>query len=288
MLIGTPLPFVRNYVENISFGLGQRRVKSLTLGQKAWLAFALTGIIVTESLCWRKFVRAGLGRYSEALLSWYFRCDNMSWGLLLSISVNAVLTSFNTLEGVLALDDTGKKRSKVTKKIPYVHYFKNKEGTGSIRGQEVVFLVLITPIMTTVVGFAFYQPDPAYTAWAKEWKRLKNKGIPASKRPKKPPINPLYPTKQQLAQLLLEQFEKNHPQVNVKSILADALYGSCEFMNKASKMFGGVQTISQIQSTQKVHYKGRKWRIDEYFKAYPGVHQTIQIRGGEKKRCYCW
>jgi hypothetical protein len=41
----------------------------------------------------------------------------------------------------LVLDDTGKKRSKVTQRIPYVHYFKDKQGTGTVRRQEILFLV---------------------------------------------------------------------------------------------------------------------------------------------------
>ena len=39
--------------------------------------------------------------------------------------------------------------------------------------------------------------------------------------------------------------------------------------------------ISQLRCNQKVDYRGRSWRIDDYFKAYPGVKQTHQIRGGK-------
>jgi hypothetical protein len=84
MIMGSPLPFVEEYVEQLSASLESHQPKAgLTRGQKAWLSFCLMGIIVTESVCWQKFVRAGLGRYSEALLSWYFR-GPMGWGLLLS------------------------------------------------------------------------------------------------------------------------------------------------------------------------------------------------------------
>ncbi len=281
MLMGSPLPFVVQYVERLSGGLEKRQAGSgLTAGQRRWLSFCLMGIFITESVCWRKFVRAGLGRYSEALLSWYFRCP-MTWGLLLSISVCLVLESFNVWEGVLVLDDTGKKRSKVTKRIPYVHWFKDKEGTGSIRGQEIVFLVLITPQVTIPVAFVFYQPDPAYSQWAQKEKRLKKQGVPKGARPPKPPKNPDYPTKQRLALRLLEQFAREHPYVRVKAILADALYGSAEFMAQASKPFANIQVISQLSRTQTVIFRGRSWRVDEYFRSYPGVAQTLRIRGGE-------
>jgi hypothetical protein len=70
---------------------------------------------------------------------------------------------------VLVVDDTGKKRAKVTKRIPDVHHFKDKDSTGTIRDQEVVFLVWVTPVVTLRVAFMFYQPDPAYVAWLREW-----------------------------------------------------------------------------------------------------------------------
>ncbi len=281
MLMGNPLPSVVSYVDRLSQSLEQHpQGRGLTPGQKSWLSFCLMGIFITESVCWRKFVRAGLGRYSEALLSWYF-CGPMSWGVLLSVSVDFVLESFDSWEGVLVLDDTGKKRSKVTRRIPYVHYFKNKEGSGTIRGQEIVILVLVTPLITIPVAFAFYHPDPAYSAWARQDKRLKNQGIAKSKRPAKPAKNPAYLTKQQLALGLLKQFADEHPRVRVKAILADALYGSAEFMQRASGLFNEIQVISQLRCNQKVSFRGRQWRVDEYFRAYPGVSQTIRVRGGE-------
>lgn len=281
MLMGKPLPAVSEYVDKLSAGLEQRQPRGgLTRGQRAWLSFCLMGIIVTESVCWRKFVRVGLGRYSEALLSWYFRSP-LAWEVLLSISVNLLLESFATWEGVLVLDDTGKRRSKVTKRIPYVHYFKNPQGSGTLRGQEVVLLVLITPLVTIPVGFVFYQPDPAYSAWARQDKQLKKQGVPAGQRPRKPAPNPDYPSKHQLALRLLEQFARDHPRVKVKAILADALYGNACFVKQAAQLFGGVQVISQLRPNQKILYRGRRWRVDEYFKAYPGVVQTLRVRGGK-------
>ncbi len=281
MLIGNPLPFVSQYVERLSTGLEHRRKGAgLTPGQKTWLSFCLMGIIVTESVCWRKFVRAGLGSYLEALLSWYFRYP-LSWGLFVSMSVNLVLESFSAWEGVLVIDDTGKRRSKVTKRIPYVHYFKDKVGTGTIRGQEVVFLVLITPLVTIPVGFEFYRPDPAYSEWARQEKRLKRLGVPKSERPPKPAVNSNYPTKQQVALCLLEQFARDHSEVKVRAVLADALYGNAAFMKQAAQLFGEIQVISQLRHNQKVYYRGRSWGLDEYFKAYPGVPRTPRVRGGK-------
>jgi hypothetical protein len=140
MIVGKTLPFITAYVEQLSGGMESRRSGAgLTAGRQAWLGFCLMCLIVTEALCWRKFVRASLGRYGEALWSWYF-CGPISWDLLLAVSTEVVWKRFGTYEGVLVLDDSDKKRAKVTHRIPSVHSYKNKEGTGTVRGQEVLFL----------------------------------------------------------------------------------------------------------------------------------------------------
>ena len=284
MLVGKALSCVTEYVDKLSTGLERKQKRTgLSSGQKAWLEFTLMCIIVTESVCWRKYARVGLGRYSEALLSHYFRCD-MNWDLLISTSIRIVLEGFGTYEGILVIDDSGKKRSKVTKQIPFVHYYKDKEGTGSVRGQETVFLVLVTPMITIPVGYAFYQPDPLYTAWAKEEKRLKKRGTPKALRPNKPELNPEYPAKQQIALTLLEEFCRDCPYVTIRLVLADALYGTADFMDKAALITAQNQVISQLRYNQKVRDKRREWKLDEYFKAYSGVPKDIPIRGGKAER----
>ena len=101
MLTGKPLAFVEEYVEKLSTGLEQKQHKpDLTHDQKAWLSFCIMCIIVTESICWRKYVRVGLGQYSEALLSYYFCCD-MTWNLLIAVSIR-VLQRHLQLEALIA------------------------------------------------------------------------------------------------------------------------------------------------------------------------------------------
>jgi hypothetical protein len=280
MIVGKPLPFVNDYVNNLNEILSLYPINAaMTYGHQKWLAFCLTCIIVTSSICWRKFNRISLGSFSEALLSWYFRRP-MTWELLLKASVNLILTRFEIKEGILLIDDTGKKRSKVTKRIPYTHYFKDKQGTGTIKGQEIVLLVLVTASVTIPVCYEFYQPDPAYTKWAKEDKRLKKQGVPKCKRPPQPPENPKYPTKQEIALKLLKQFADDCPFVKVKVILADTLYGSADFMQKANKVFAKTtQVVSQLRHNQKIWYKDKIWHLDEYFNSFPGTSQTISIRG---------
>jgi hypothetical protein len=140
--------------------------------------------------------------------------------------------------------------------------------------------VLVTPHITLPVGFAFYQPAPELSAWYKQDKILKKHGVPKKQRLPKPPANPHYPTKQDLALRLLHQFKVQHPDLTVSCITADALYGTAPFVDTASALFGGVQVISQIRSNQKVRLHKREQPVADYFAAHPGTPHAIRIRGG--------
>jgi hypothetical protein len=64
-------------------------------------------------------------------------------------------------------------------------------------------------------------------------------------------------------------------------VLADALYGTGKFLKKASSLFGGVQVISQMRHNQNIRFRGKKYSLEQYFRKFPGVTQTIRIRGSE-------
>jgi hypothetical protein len=283
MLISEPLPFVKEFIAALDAALKAHRPwgPGLSFAQRRWLGFCLMGILITNTVCWAKFERASLGRYSLAALSWMFRHAKIPWERLLQLSVQVILRRYGITEGCLCLDDSDKRRSKVTQKIAYVHKLKDKASGGFIRGQSLIFLLLITPQVTIPMGFVFYLPDPALTAWNQEDKRLKQAGVPAKARPRKPPHNPSYPTKQALALARLKHFREAHPSIRVKCVLADALYGTGKFLNKASNLFGGVQVVSQLRHNQNLRFRGKKYSVEQYFAKFPGVTQTIRIRGGE-------
>jgi len=239
-------------------------------------------ILVTNSVCWARFERASLGNYSLAALSWMFRRSKIPWELLFQMGVRVVLRKYGITEGVLAADDSDKKRSKVVKRIFKAHKIKDKASGGYIMGQSFVLLVLVTPLITIPVGFAFYMPDPVLKAWKKKDEQLRKKGVKKKKRPLEPPRNPLYPTKEQLVLSIIAEFKKYNPSIKVKAILADALYGTANFMNYASIIYDGVQVISQIRSNQKIRFVNKEMSVEEYFSKHPGIKQTIKIRGGEK------
>jgi len=161
--------------------------------QRKWLSFCLMAIMVTNSICWARFERAALGRYSQAGLSWMLRHAKLPWQWMFQLSVRVIFRHHGIIRGVLVVDDSDKRRSKMTTRIARVHKLKDKASGGFIQGQSLVFLLLVTDTITIPVGFVFYEPDPVRTAWARRDKKLKKKGVPKANRPQAPVRNPDYP-----------------------------------------------------------------------------------------------
>jgi len=285
VIITDSAPFIKSYIDDLNDRLKQYQPGAeLTAIQMSWLSFCLTGILMVNAVCWAKFERASIGSYKLAALSWMFRKSKISWDFLLFASVRLIFKKFGITGGVLVFDESDRARSKTTKRIYKTHKQKHKASGGYVNGQTVVLLLLVTDSITVPVGFKFYMPDPVVSAWNKEDERLKKKGLPKSKRPVKPAFNPEYPKKIQLALLLLENFKKNNPEITAKCILGDALYGPDEFMSGASDLFGGIQVISQLKSTQNIQFRGKKKTVKDYFDVTnKGVKATIRVRGGEEQ-----
>lgn len=282
MLFIEPLPFVTQYIEDLNTAINKCcPSRQLSRKQRYWLSFCVMAIIITNSVCWARFEKAGIGKYGIAALSWMFRHAKIPWELLLQISVFAVLRRYGVTEGSISIDDTDKKRSKSIKKIHCAHKIKDKPSGGYVMGQSIVFLVLVTEQITIPVGFSFYMPDPVLSAWRKNDNKLKKKGVPAKQRPRQPERNPNYPTIPQIALSLLGQFKKMHPEIRVRAIFADALYGTEQFLDEAAALFKGAQVISQIRLNQIIRFRGKDWKVEDYFSSFPGVEQSIQVRGGD-------
>ena len=206
----------------------------------------------------------------------------MPWDALLVASVRVILRHHGIPSGSLVVDDTDNPRSKAAKKLAHLYKLRDKESGGSIWGQSLVFLFLVTPKISMPVGFVFYQPDPELSAWYQREKTLKKQKAPKAQRPPKPAPNPQYPTQQQLALRLLEAFKTHHPDIRVHCITADALYGTAPFVDAASALFGGVQVLSQIRSNQNMRIGKRDQHVADYCATHPGLPQRIRIRGGEE------
>jgi hypothetical protein len=285
MFIYDPLPFVKNYIEEIDVAIKKYDKNSkFTRIQKSWLAFCIMAIFITRTLCWAKFERSCLGKHSTAALSWMFRKASIPWQFLLTASTMIVLKRFGITSGRLAIDETDKKRSKAAKLIYKLHKIKDKASGGYINGQKLVFLFLITDLVSIPVGFEFYEPDPDLKKWSKNDKKLRKKGVSKKHRPPMPARCANCPTIAQIALKLLRQFKIDHPSVKIDCILADALYGTKDFLDNASSIFGGVQVVSQIKRNQNVMFRNKKIAVEQYFASYPGTENKIAIRGGKQAK----
>ena len=284
MIFAKPLPFISEFIEQLDQGIRECAPnRKLSKGQRWWLSFCLMGILLSGQVCWAEFERIGLGGYGLSALSWMFRHSKIPWELLLHIGIMVILEKYGISEGVLAGDDSDRQRAKVTKRIFGTYKVFDKKTGGYFNGQTVVLLLLITPKVCLPVGFRFYRPDPAKTEWKKTDAKLKKQGVKKSERPPEPEPDSRYPNKTELMLDLLREFKFYHPQIRVKAILGDALYGSGYFMSRAQVIFTGTQTVSQLQKTQIVRFRNREMPVVEYFAKYPGVEVTIRIRGIEVK-----
>ena len=176
MIFSSPLPFVRDFVDELARGIQEiqpnRRLSKI---QRWWLSFCLSGILLSGMVCWAAFERVGLGGYKQAALSWMFRHSKLPWSLLLHVGIMIILRYYGITEGVAAGDDTEKKRAKLTKRIDKAHKLFDKKTGGYINGQELVVLYLITDKISLPVGFEFYLPDPALVKWQKNDDVLKSR-----------------------------------------------------------------------------------------------------------------
>jgi hypothetical protein len=224
MVIGKPAPFVRAFVDAVDAAIRTHQPHhAMSVTQRAWLAFCLTAVLVTNSICWARFARASLGTYALAALSWMLRHSKMPWEHLLGASGQVILRHHGITAGSLVVDDTDHPRSKSAKALAYLYKLRDKASGGSLWGQSLVFLVLVTPKISMPVGVVFYPPAPELSAWYKTAKALKKQGGPTKQRPRKPAPNSQYPTKEQLALRLLASCKAQQPGVRMHAVMADAL-----------------------------------------------------------------
>src|SRR5712691_13180862 len=179
MIIGKPAPFVSAFVDAIDEALRAHSPgPGLSALQRAWLACCLPAMLVTNSIGWARFERASLGTDSLAALSWMFRHAKIPWEDLLGTSVRVILRHSGITSGTLVIDDTDKKRSKLAKTLAHRYKLRDKASGGSLWGQSLVFLLLVTTTITIPVGFPFSQPAPELSTWDKQERTRTQQGVP--------------------------------------------------------------------------------------------------------------
>ena len=282
-MLSVVLPFVDEFIEMLADGIRtQCPGRDLSRTQRTWLKFCLMGILITNSLNWRAFERAGLGLYRVGALSWMFRRSGIWWDGLLRVSVELVLRRYGIHEGTLVGDDLDRQRAKRTHRIWKAHTLFDKKTGGYWNGQCLVFLLLVTAKVTLPVGVRFFQPDPKRVAWRQEDTRLRQRKVKKRDRPKAPAADPAFPSKTALFLDLIQDFRAHHPTIQVKAVLIDAAFCTRTVLDDASRMGGQCQVMSQLRRNQTILFRNRIWSVEDYFRAYPGVPQRIRIRGGQE------
>ena len=140
MVIERPLGFISNYLELLNNQLKQTNPGYvLSKRQQLWLGFCLSAIVITNTICWKRFERASLGSFKDSALSWRFRYSKIGFMILFQTSILQVLRSYGITEGVLCIDDVDRRRSKSTKCLYRVHKLKDKLTGGYCEGQSLCF-----------------------------------------------------------------------------------------------------------------------------------------------------
>lgn len=279
-MLDEPLQFAKDFVKDLDEVIRTSlKSQGLTQIQQVWLSFCITAIVLTNQICWASFERLSLGQFTLGSLSWMFRHSKVLWETLLLASILLIFTRYGIRGGVLVIDDTDHARSKNTKRIAHAHKIKDKKTNGYFNGQSIVYLLLVTPKVTIPVGFKFYQPDPAMSAWRKEDKRQKRLGLSKRQRPAKPARDPHYPTKAEIALSLIKEFSNHFPELSVPCLLADGLYGHASFIDPVANHYPQAQVISQIRCNQQVQKEGKFVSVEEYFKSIHPEHKHLRIRG---------
>jgi len=146
MVLGKPAPFVRAFVDAVDAAIRAHQPHhAMSVTQRTWLAFCITAVLVTNSMCWARFARASLGTYALAALSWMFRHSKIPWDQLLGASGRVILRHHGITSGSLVIDDTDNPRSQSAKALAYLYKLRDKDSGGYLWGQSLVFLVLVTP-----------------------------------------------------------------------------------------------------------------------------------------------
>src|SRR3989454_9736247 len=144
MIIGKPAPFVSAFVAAVDEAIRVHQPShGMSAMQRTWLAFCVTAVLVTNSICWARVERASLGTYSLAALSWMFRHSKIPWDELLVASVRAILRHYGITSGSLVIDDTDNPRSKAAQALAHLYKLRVKVSALCIWGQSLVFLLLV-------------------------------------------------------------------------------------------------------------------------------------------------
>ena len=151
-----PFPFATTYIDQLCQVLRELKASAkLSMTQKLWPTTVLMGIVVTRKLNWAAFERSTLNEFRKDGLRWMFSHSKMPWESLIFASTKVLIKHYGITAGTLTIDDSDKMRSRNTTKIAHVHKVRDKSTGGYGRGQEFIFMVIVTSTVTIPVDFRF-------------------------------------------------------------------------------------------------------------------------------------
>lgn len=262
--------------------------RSLSNKQLRFVEACIWAIVWYGKLSWAAFGRFFLG-ISPQCFSYMLHRSSIPWLELYNAAVIFCLRQFGVTKLFISVDDTQRSRSGKVKKLWAFFKDLNRKTGGFGIFQNLVVIYLITDTISIPLMFAFYRPNPQVAPWKKQKKEAKKKGLPA---PKKPPHNPKFPTRNEIAVRLISNTiefinfvnRSNVRKIKIQATLADAAYFSASNVSQLRKKFPEIPMISQIKSNQIVKDKRGKWSsVKDYFDNFSTVTKTFTLRKGLTK-----
>jgi len=90
----SPLAVSKEYIRKVNQSLEASKMRILTKTQSVFIAICITGIIITNSVCWRKFWRFSFGKFCPERISKMFRRGAIAWESLLYASILQILKEY--------------------------------------------------------------------------------------------------------------------------------------------------------------------------------------------------
>jgi hypothetical protein len=303
MLLLKPLAEAKILVSQLNTILTDWHKDALTNKQCSFIALMISAMAISGQLNWSWVSRASLGRIAVTALSWMFRFSKIRWEEVLQAAAYHLLKLYEVFEVHLIVDDTDRPRSKIIKSLFGVFKAFDKKTGGFFLAQNIVFVLVVTKVFSFPIAFAFFQPDPVHSKWLRDTKEFKRKRIARKDWPEELRIEPVrdykkYPTKIELAAILLSQIQKffvgitilvnGMPRkIKVITISADAAYFSKFLKRTVRRLFKKAQFVSQLKKNQICWGRnGSKKTIENYFSDKSPIEAIIRLRGGKEKKVF--
>jgi len=293
MLLQKPFPAAKNLIFHLNSILAGWQKNTLSNKQ----CLVVSAMALSGQLNWAWIARASLGGVGTTALSWMLRLSKIPWELLLRAAAYHLLRLYEVAELRLVVNDTDRPRSKIIKKLYGVFKTFDKKTGGYFQAQNIVFVLVVTKVFTFPIAFKFFRPDPVYSAWLKEVRKLRKKKVPKEQLPADPiRDHQTYPTRTEIAASLLLQVQKflagitvlvhgQPTKIRIATISADVAYFSNALKNEVRRLFNKALFVSQLKRNQLVcDRRGVYQTIETYFAHRAPTEATIRLRGGSQIR----